>query len=184
MGNHANDWESFSNRTVSFLAARRTVRKFRAVEYERIDSDLRKAVAAGQRASTSSWIQAFSVIHIKDNELRKELLEIPGLNQSQNHECSALLLFCADARRHMIISNAAGEPYTPNMETFLVRLDLFIFIQIISSLDRSHNVFLCIVCAISISFDNRNVVCIVSLVASRAQCDRCKSIYRADGCCS
>ena len=112
-------WEHFSSRSLDFLRARRTVRKFKAGA-EVSDEDLRDAVAAGQRASTSSWIQGFSVMHIADEEVKRKLLAVPGLNQSQNHESGALLLFCADNRRHMIVSGAAGQPFSPNFESFLI----------------------------------------------------------------
>ena len=52
------DWEDFSRRSLAFLKARRTVRKFKAGAEGAVRAeDLREAVAAGQRASTSSWIQ-------------------------------------------------------------------------------------------------------------------------------
>ena len=64
--------------------------------------------------------QGFTVLSIADAGLRERLLRIPGLNQSQNHESGALLLFCADNRRHMLIADAAGQPFSPNFESFLI----------------------------------------------------------------
>ena len=98
-------WSAFSSASVDFLGARRTVRKFKQgadVPKEAI----RKAVEVGQRASTSSWIQGSSVISVEDEDLKSRLLAVPGLNQSQNHECGALLFICADARRHVRIAHS------------------------------------------------------------------------------
>ena len=47
---------------VDQLAARRTVRRFTDDPVR--EEDVRRAVACGQRASTSSWIQAFALLQI------------------------------------------------------------------------------------------------------------------------
>ena len=53
---------------VDQLAARRTVRRFTDDPVR--EEDVRRAVACGQRASTSSWIQAFALLQIS-GELRE-----------------------------------------------------------------------------------------------------------------
>ena len=88
---------------VEFLAARRTVRRFTSDPVPQ--ADIRRAVEAGQRASTSSWIQAFTILQISDTDLRKKLEAIEGVGtQSQNVEASELFVLCGDSRRHQPMS--------------------------------------------------------------------------------
>ena len=59
---------------VDQLAARRTVRRFTDDPVR--EEDVRRAVACGQRASTSSWIQAFALLQIS-GELRERSAAAP-----------------------------------------------------------------------------------------------------------
>ena len=129
VGERSAKWNAFSSASVDFLGARRTVRKFQQGG-EVPKEAIRKAVEVGQRASTSSWIQGSSVISVEDEDLKRRLLAVPGLNQSQNHESAALLFICADARRHMLIADAAGEPFSPNLESlFILVCDASLFAE-------------------------------------------------------
>ena len=120
-------------RMVERLAARRTVRRFKAVPVPQ--SDVRRAVRAGQRASTSSWIQAFTLMQISDPGLRAKLHAIEGVGtQSQNLEASELFVLCADSRRHQLIAAQEGKDYSPNFETFLLGvIDASLFIERMSA---------------------------------------------------
>jgi len=51
--------------------------------------------AAGQRAPTSSNVQAFSIIVVRDPETKKRLAELAG-NQQYIIDCPVFLAFCAD----------------------------------------------------------------------------------------
>jgi FMN reductase (NADPH) len=118
---------------VEFLAARRTVRRFTSDPVPQ--ADIRRAVQAGQRASTSSWIQAFTLMQISDPELRKKLHAIEGVGtQSQNVEASELFVLCGDSRRHQLIAAQEGTDYSPNFETFLLGvIDASLFIERMSA---------------------------------------------------
>lgn len=84
------------NATLELLLAHRSIRKFQEREVTR--EQLEAIVAAGQHASTSSNIQAYSVIRISDPELRRKLAELAG-NQAYVVECPAFLVWCADLNR-------------------------------------------------------------------------------------
>lgn len=122
-----------NERMVERLAARRTVRRFKATPVPQ--SDIRRAVQAGQRASTSSWIQAFTLVQISDPDLRTKLHAIEGVGtQSQNVEASELFVLCADSRRHQLIAAQEGKDYSSNLETFLLGvIDASLFIERMSA---------------------------------------------------
>ena len=63
---------------VDQLAARRTVRRFTDDPVR--EEDVRRAVECGQRASTSSWIQAFALLQIS-GELRERSTPHPAASQ-------------------------------------------------------------------------------------------------------
>ena len=75
---------------------------------------IEKIVAAGQRASTSSNMQTYSVIAVTDEKKRAALAEIAG---SQKHilQAPVFLAWCADRAR--LARVAALRGYTQNLET-------------------------------------------------------------------
>jgi FMN reductase (NADPH) len=129
----ATDHQHADEGMVERLAARRTVRRFTSDPVPQ--SDIRRAVQAGQRASTSSWIQAFTLMQISDPELRSKLHAIEGVGtQSQNVEASKLFVLCGDSRRHQLIAAQEGKDYSPNFETFLLGvIDASLFIERMSA---------------------------------------------------
>jgi FMN reductase (NADPH) len=120
-------------RMVERLAARRTVRRFTADPVP--EADVRRAVAAGQRASTSSWIQAFTLMQISEPGLREKLHAIEGVGtQSQNVEAAELFVLCGDSRRHQLIAAQEGKAYSPNFETFMLGvIDASLFVERMSA---------------------------------------------------
>ncbi|CAM3082702.1 oxygen-insensitive NADPH nitroreductase [Paenibacillus lupini] len=84
------------NETIGLLKQHRSIRKFTKdpVTAEQLDAIL----TAAQQASTSSNMQAYSVIGITDKELRSELAKLAG-NQAYIEESSVFLVWCADLYR-------------------------------------------------------------------------------------
>lgn len=95
------------------LANHRSVRGFTK---ETITGEtVRSLVTAGTRASTSSNMQAYTVITIVDEGLKERLALLCG-DQKQIHESAAFLVFCADlhkltlaCRMHQVETTAPGE---------------------------------------------------------------------------
>ncbi|SFD96125.1 FMN reductase (NADPH) [Paenibacillus catalpae] len=106
------------NDTITLLQQHRSIRKFTKdpVTAEQLDAIL----AAAQQASTSSNMQAYSVIGITDKALRSELAKLAG-NQVYVEESPVFLVWCADLYRW---EQAAGRHYEGEMpsttENFII----------------------------------------------------------------
>jgi nitroreductase len=74
---------------------------------------------AGRRAPTSSNMQAYSIIVVKDPEVKKELAVLAG-NQSHVESCPVFLAFCADMHRLKKACELHEVEMTNNLETFLI----------------------------------------------------------------
>ncbi|WP_147802470.1 oxygen-insensitive NADPH nitroreductase [Alkalicoccus halolimnae] len=90
------------NQTIEMLLNHRSVRKFK--EEPISEEVIMKLVEAAQMASTSSFIQAYSIIGIKDEQRKRRLAELAG-EQNYVAENGHFFVFCADFHRHEI----AGE---------------------------------------------------------------------------
>ncbi|RRJ63613.1 oxygen-insensitive NADPH nitroreductase [Paenibacillus oralis] len=109
-----------TNETISLLMAHRSIRKFsrQPVSREQVET----IVAAGQMASTSSNVQAYTVIAVNDPERKKTLAALCG-NQAYVEQCPVFLVWCGDlsrlkhtAERHL----PAQETYEGAVENFIV----------------------------------------------------------------
>jgi nitroreductase len=115
------------NPTVDLLCAHRSVRAFTADPVP--TEHLHAAIRAGQMASTSSGVQACSVIEITDPGPRAEIAELAG-NQRYVQTAPLFLLFCGDSRRHRLAARAGGGVYDTRLEAFLVAaIDTALFAQ-------------------------------------------------------
>ena len=65
-----------SNPVIDLLLSHRTIRTFKPDPVP--DEHVRLAVAAGQMASTSSAVQAYSLIRVRDTSTRESLAELAG----------------------------------------------------------------------------------------------------------
>lgn len=74
---------------------------------------------AGRRAPTSSNMQAYSIIVVKDPAVKKELAVLAG-NQKQVETCPVFLAFCADLHRLNKACELHDVEMTNNLETFLI----------------------------------------------------------------
>lgn len=106
------------NEIVKLLKAHRSIRKYKDMLVE--DEKIRTIIECAQSASTSSFIQAYTIISVKDKEKRKKIAYLSG-EQSYIEECPLFLVFCADLNRNKIACDindkTMEEGYT---ETFIL----------------------------------------------------------------
>ena len=94
------------NETIARILAHRTVRDFedRELSPEQIETIVRSA----QAASTSSFVQAYSIIGVTDPDKKRELAKI-ARNQQFVAENGHFFVFCADLHRHDVIGKMEGK---------------------------------------------------------------------------
>ncbi|MCA9285748.1 MAG: NADPH-dependent oxidoreductase [Phycisphaerales bacterium] len=115
------------NPTIELLHRHRSIRRY--TDQVVPDEALREAVAAGQAASTSSAIQSYCVIHVRDMAKRRRLVELTG-NQEKVAACGAFLAVCGDTRRHRLAAARDGKTYDARFEAFLLAvIDASLFAQ-------------------------------------------------------
>ncbi len=77
-------------------------------------------VVAGQRASTSSNMQCYSVIVVEDRDRRHKLAQLCG-NQAHIRQAPVFMAWCADLSRLERVCHRRGyEQVSENVESFLV----------------------------------------------------------------
>lgn len=115
------------NDVIRTLRRHRSIRRFSDAPVH--DDDLRAAVAAGQAASTSSAVQAYAAIRVRDAATRGALADLAG-GQTKVERCGAFLVICADARRHRLVAERAGAAWDARLESFLLGVvDATLFAQ-------------------------------------------------------
>lgn len=106
------------NETINILMNHRSIRKFKQEPVTK--EQLVTIVRAAQMASTSSNMQAFSVIHVSDRDKRRQLAALAG-NQAYVEECPVFLVWCADLYRLKTACGfAEGEGYIGTTENLVV----------------------------------------------------------------
>ncbi|MCM3784660.1 oxygen-insensitive NADPH nitroreductase [Neobacillus mesonae] len=108
------------NDTINLLMNHRSIRKYKNEPVT--DEQLNTIVAAAQMASSSSNVQAYSVIAVTDSELKSELAALAG-NQAYINECPVFLVWCADLfrlRETAAVHAAGEETYEDTTENFTV----------------------------------------------------------------
>lgn len=106
------------NDVIKLLKAHRSIRKF--TDQPVSDELINEIVSCGQAASTSSNIQAITVIRIRDSLKREKIAELAG---AQEHvvKAGALLLFCADLHRPRLACEMQGGTFIEGMtEHFII----------------------------------------------------------------
>ena len=84
------------NEVIKLLKYHRSIRKF---QDKRVEEEKRKMIIeAAQCASTSSFVQAYTIIRVEDMDTRKEIAKLSG-DQIYVEKCPLFLLFCADLNR-------------------------------------------------------------------------------------
>ena len=110
------------NEVITTLLNHRSIRHFKDEPLS--DEQIKTIVSCAQAASTSSFIQAYSIIGIKDKEKKRKLAEIAG-NQEYVAENGHLFVFCADLYRHEFIGKMEQKDVAPSIEStekFMVAL--------------------------------------------------------------
>ncbi|GGJ15173.1 oxygen-insensitive NADPH nitroreductase [Paenibacillus hunanensis] len=108
------------NDTIRLLMNHRSIRSYKPDAVT--DEQLEAIVAAGQMASSSSNVQAYSVIAVKDPERKASLARMAG-SQRYIEECPVFLVWCADLYRleHAVQKHAPEkESYVDAVENFIV----------------------------------------------------------------
>ncbi len=106
------------NDVLKLLKSHKSIRKFKETIVEK--DVIRTIVEAAQGASTSSFLQAYSIISIHDPEKRQLLAEWSG---DQKYVASApeFLVFCADLHRLNLACSKHGLPYEAGYtEAFII----------------------------------------------------------------
>lgn len=106
------------NPTIELIQNHRSIRKYKNTPLS--NEQIEAIIGSAQMASTSSSVQAYSVIGVADPEMKKELAVLTG-NQPYVEECPLFLVWCADMFR---LKEAAGmqntEMVSGIMENFIV----------------------------------------------------------------
>jgi FMN reductase (NADPH) len=110
------------NEVIETILNHRSLRHFE--DKPLTEEQIKAIVSCAQSASTSSFIQAYSIIGVKDKEKKKKLAEIAG-NQEYVEKNGHLFVFCADLYLHSIIGENEQKEVTPSIEStekFMVSL--------------------------------------------------------------
>ncbi|TDM07451.1 oxygen-insensitive NADPH nitroreductase [Macrococcus lamae] len=107
------------NEVIKQLMEHRSIRKFTDVPLDQ--STVKLLVEAAQHASTSSFVQAYSIIGVTDPDIKHELSLIGTQNFIEHN--GHLFVFVADFKRHQLLSERAGldaQPFIGATERFIV----------------------------------------------------------------
>lgn len=102
------------NSVIETIIGHRSVRKFKEVDLSK--EQVEEIVQAAQSASTSSFMQAYSIIGVTDKEKKKKLALLAG-NQSYVENNGHLFIFCADLHRHLAAAEMEGKDIADSLET-------------------------------------------------------------------
>lgn len=100
----------------------RSVRSFEDKQLTK--EQIETIVKSAQAASTSSFIQAYSIIGITDKVLKEQLAELAG-NQPYVLNNGHFFIFCADLYRHKLLGKMEGKKVEESIESsekFMVAL--------------------------------------------------------------
>lgn len=94
---------------IDTILAHRSIRKYtdERISQEQLDA----IIQAGLAASSSSLLQAVSIIRVTDPEKRQALAQLAG-NQAYVESAAEFLVFCIDYQRHIALNNAVQPDFT------------------------------------------------------------------------
>lgn len=139
------------NPTLDLLVNHRSIRKF--TQNPVPDSDICKAIAAGQAASTSSAVQSYCALQITDAAMRAKLVELTG-GQPYVAAAGAFFVICGDSRRHRLMCERAGLSYDARFEAMLLAVtDASLFAQNMAVAFESMGYGICFIGGLRISLN-------------------------------
>lgn len=104
--------------TIELIHEHASVRSYKSDPVEK--QLVEEIVAAGQRASTSSNMQCYSVVVVTDSQKKARMAELCG-NQKHIRQAPLFLAWCADLSRLERVCERRGyEQVSENVESFLV----------------------------------------------------------------
>ncbi|WP_386079229.1 oxygen-insensitive NADPH nitroreductase [Vreelandella sp. F11] len=130
------------NDVIKLLKSHRSIRKF---SDQQISSELlRELIQAGQGAATSSHVQAYTVIHVKNQANREQIAELAG-GQGYIATCSDFLVFCADMKRPTEASERTGANVVRGMteQLLVATVDAALMAQNVAVAAESEGLGIC-----------------------------------------
>lgn len=116
------------NQVIEIMKNHRSIRNYsdQEVEQKKVEAIL----SAAQLASTSNFIQAYSVVQVTDQEKRKQLAHFSG-DQTYVEQAPVFLVFCADLfRLQLVVKKEKIEPNFSTLESLLLTtIDTALFAQ-------------------------------------------------------
>lgn len=137
-----------SNPTIELLKSHRSVRRF--TDQPLPDGLLEELIDCGQRASTSSNLQAYSIIHVVDPAIKTDMTKLCD-DQLQIAQSAAFLAVCADLHRDRIafVMHDGGRFDDEYIEaTLIAAIDAALVMQNIAIAAESHGLGICMIGAI------------------------------------
>lgn len=127
---------------IEVMKSHRSIRKFTGGEIPY--NLLTELVKVGQSGSTSSHVQAYSIIRVKDKTNRKKISELAG-GQASVVECAEFLVFCADIKRSAEASESIGNNVIRGMteQLILATVDTAIVAQNVAIAAELHGLGIC-----------------------------------------
>jgi len=128
--------------TIELLKSHRSIRKFTDQPLSR--ALLETLIEAGQAAATSSHVQAYSVIHVKNPDNRARIAELAG-GQSYVATCGAFLVFCADMKRPTEAAERTGARVVRGMteQLLVASVDTALMAQNVAVAAESEGLGIC-----------------------------------------
>ncbi|WP_262176081.1 oxygen-insensitive NADPH nitroreductase [Saccharococcus sp. Marseille-Q5394] len=127
---------------IDLLTSHASVRKYKDIPLSK--EDVQELVHAGQHAASSHFVQAYSVIHVTDQEKREQLAEL-SKNKRQFLSAGAVLIFCADYCRLAKAAAMHGKEidYSHAENVLVGSIDVALFAQNVAIAAESKGYGIC-----------------------------------------
>jgi FMN reductase (NADPH) len=102
------------NQIIDTILSHRSIRKFEETPLS--NEQIKTIIECAQAASTSSFIQAYSIIGVKNPATKQRLAELAG-NQSYVARNGHFFIFCADLHRHEVLAEMEGVNLDETLES-------------------------------------------------------------------